>query len=283
VTVGAPWQEVGERCYRRRYASYDLNVGVVRGDDALLVLDTRCHGGEVAELLDELRVFGTRPIRWIVNSHWHFDHTFGNAAVRAVAPGAAIWGHRVMRDELLRWSDEKVDRLRVQRPEWQAELDGLEIVPPDHVVDEVARVDLGDREVVLRHFGPAHTGGDLVVFADGGRVVYAGDLVEEGASPAIGLDAHVFDWPVNNGGLHAAIADDATVVPGHGDIVDRAFVARQQAELAQVADTIRELHAAGVDAGDALTRGRGRWPFPEDDLHDAVVSGYAALAYDPGA
>jgi hypothetical protein len=62
VAIGAPWDEVGERCYRRRYESYDLNVGVVRGADALLLLDTRCHAGEVGELLDDLRVFGTRPI-----------------------------------------------------------------------------------------------------------------------------------------------------------------------------------------------------------------------------
>ena len=50
-----PWQEVGERCFRRRYASCDLNIGVVRGSDALLLIDTRCHDREAAELLDELR------------------------------------------------------------------------------------------------------------------------------------------------------------------------------------------------------------------------------------
>ena len=276
MAVAAPWQEVGERCYRRRYESYDLNVGVVRGDDALLLFDTRCHGGEVAELLDELRAFGTRPIRWVVNSHWHFDHTFGNAAVRAAAPDAAIWGHRVMRDELLRWSDDKLARLAAQRPEWQAELDAVDIVPPDHLVDEVARIDLGDREVDLRHFGPAHTGGDLVLFADDGRVVYTGDLVEEGAPPAIGLDAHVFDWPVANLALLGAVAADATVVPGHGDVVDRAFVEQQWGQLDAVAAEVRKLYAAGVDESDALAR--GHWPFALDDLHDAVRAGYAELA-----
>jgi glyoxylase-like metal-dependent hydrolase (beta-lactamase superfamily II) len=275
--VIAPWQEVGDGCYRRRYDSYDLNIGVVRGADALLVFDTRCHGGEVAELLDELRVFDARSIRWVVNSHWHFDHTFGNAAVRAAAPRAEIWGHRVMRDELVRWSEERVERLARERPEWRDELDGIEIVPPDHLVDDVARVDLGDREVELRHFGPAHTGGDLVLFADDDRVVFAGDLVEEGAPPAIGLDAHVFDWPVSNGVMLERIAADATVVPGHGDVVDRAFVVEQQNVLATVAATIRDLYDAGVAAEDALEEGRGRWPYAEDDLCDAIPCGYAEL------
>ena len=273
------WDEVGDRCYRRRYESYDLNVGVVRGADALLLFDTRCHDGEVAELLDELRVFGTRPIRWVVNSHWHFDHTFGNAAVRrAAAPNVEIWGHRVMRDELLRWGDDKIVRLSAERPEWKAELDAVEIVAPDHLVDDVARVDLGDREVRLRHFGPAHTGGDLVAFADEGRVVFAGDLIEAGAPPAIGLDAFVFDWPVSNGALIEHIDARAMVVPGHGDVVDRAFAARQRDELAAVAALIRELFDAGVARADVLASGRGRWPFPEADLHDAVERGFDQLA-----
>ena len=74
------------------------------------------------------------------------------------------------------------------------------------------------------------------------------------------------------------IPPDATVVPGHGDVVDPAFVARQLAELETVAALIRELRAAGVDADDAVAAGRGRWPFPEDCLVDAVKRGYEGRA-----
>ena len=276
-----PWQEVGSRSYRRRYESYDLNVGVVQGSDALLLFDTRCHGREAAELLDELRVFGTRPIRWVVNSHWHFDHTFGNAAIRDAAvggpsPALEIWGHRVMRDELLRWGDDARARRITERPEWERDLAAVELVPPDHLVDAAAVVDLGDRAVELRHFGPAHTGGDLVAFAD--DAVFVGDLVEESAPPAFGGDCHPIDWPLSNAALLDQIPTDSTVVPGHGDIVDRAFVARQLAELASVADLIRELHHDGVERHAALAAGRGRWPYSEAVLVDAVEQGYAALA-----
>jgi glyoxylase-like metal-dependent hydrolase (beta-lactamase superfamily II) len=281
--TGAPWQEVGERCYRRRYDSYDLNIGVVRGSDALLLVDTRCHDREAAELLDELRVFGTAPIRWIVNTHWHFDHTFGNAAVRRAAPAAEIWGHRVMRDELLRWSDDARARHTAARPEWTADFEAVEIVAPDYLVDDAAVVDLGDRSVRLRHFGPAHTGGDLVTFVDDARVVFAGDLVEESAPPSFGPDCHPLDWPVCNAAMLEHIAGDATVVPGHGDVVDRAFVARQLADLVTVADLMRELHDAGVDVNDVIAAGRGRWPFPEDCFADAVGPGYAARARETRA
>jgi glyoxylase-like metal-dependent hydrolase (beta-lactamase superfamily II) len=277
-----PWQEVGERCYRRRYDSYDLNIGVVRGSDALLLFDTRCHDREAGELLDELRVFGTRPVRWVVNTHWHFDHTFGNAAIqraqRAYAPSVEIWGHRVMRDELLRWSDETRAKLMVQRPEWAADLEAVEIVAPDRVFDDLAVVDLGDRAVRLQHFGRAHTGGDLVAFVDDAGAVFAGDLVEESAPPVYGDDSYPCDWPVCNAAMLERIAVGATVVPGHGDVVDRAFVERQLADLTIVADLIREVHDAGVAVDDAIAAGRGRWPFPEACLVHAVERGFAGLA-----
>jgi glyoxylase-like metal-dependent hydrolase (beta-lactamase superfamily II) len=274
-----PWDEVGDRCYRRRYESCDLNIGVVEGSDALLLVDTRCHDREAAELLDELRVFGTRPIRWVVNTHWHFDHTYGNAAIRRAAdPAVEIWGHRVMRDELLHWSPITIPELIDARPEWKTDLEAVEIVAPDHLFDELAVVDLGDRTVRLQHFGPAHTGGDIVAFVDDAGTVFAGDLVEESAPPAYGDDCHPCDWPVCNAALLEHVPVGATVVPGHGDIVDRAFVARQLSELAAVAELIRELHDAGVTAADAIAAGHGRWPYPERCLVHAVARGYEALA-----
>jgi glyoxylase-like metal-dependent hydrolase (beta-lactamase superfamily II) len=281
MTAGAvsPWDEVGEGCYRRRYDSYDLNIGLVRGADALLLVDTRCHDREAAELLDELRVFGTRPIRWVVNTHWHFDHTWGNAAVaRAGVTPIEIWGHRVMRDELLRLSDDARARRIAERPEWAGDYEAVEVVAPDHLVDDDAVIDLGDRGVRLQHFGPAHTGGDLVIFADDAGVVFAGDLVEEGAPPAYGGDSYPHGWPVCNAAMLERIGGEATVVPGHGDIVDRAFVAAQLADLESFAALIRELHAEGVAPADAIAAGHGRWPFPETDIVEGVERGYATLA-----
>jgi glyoxylase-like metal-dependent hydrolase (beta-lactamase superfamily II) len=277
--VGSPWQEVGDECFRRRYESYDLNVGVVRGSEGLLIFDTRCHDGEARELLEEVSCFGDRPIRWVVNSHCHFDHTFGNAAIARAVPRVEIWGHRVMRDELLRWSDHTRRNLIAERPEWRADLEAVVITPPDHLVDDVADVDLdlGDRTVRLRHFGRAHTGGDLVAFASGpagltGRAgaVFVGDLVEESAPPAYGDDCYPLDWPSCNERLLAVIPPEVTVVPGHGDVVDRAFVEHQLRALQQVAAILVELREAGVRADRALEYGRGRWPFPEQALTRAI-------------
>ena len=84
------WQEIGDRVYRMRYRSLDLNVGVVVGDDEVLVIDTRSFAAEAAELLADLRRLTRLPCRKMVNTHWHFDHCYGNATLRP----AAIWGHQ---------------------------------------------------------------------------------------------------------------------------------------------------------------------------------------------
>ena len=86
---GAGWQEVGDRVFRFRYRSMDLNVGAVLGEDEVLVVDTRSWAAEAEELLADLRALTRLPCRQVVNTHWHFDHCYGNATLRP----AAIWGH----------------------------------------------------------------------------------------------------------------------------------------------------------------------------------------------
>ncbi|MFW3170273.1 MBL fold metallo-hydrolase [Geodermatophilus sp. CPCC 206100] len=233
------FREVADGVFVRRHQSLDLNCGLVVGDGACLVVDTRSDLGEAADLAAAVRRVTAHP--WtVVNTHAHYDHCFGNAAFRP----APIWGTRGCAQavgttgeaqraarvgELLAAGDpEAADRVR------RAPLD-----PPDALVDEVAVLDVGGREVVLRFLGRGHTGHDLVVeveTAGDGNVVFAGDLVEEGAPPAF-EDAFPADWPATLGRLHALAR--GPVVPGHGAVVDAAFVGAQRADLLAVLAAVR--------------------------------------------
>ena len=88
-TTLAEWQEVGDRIYRRRYQSLDLNVGLILSDEGAIVIDSRAHHGQADELLSDIASRTRLPIRTLINTHYHWDHTFGNA----VFAGVPIWGH----------------------------------------------------------------------------------------------------------------------------------------------------------------------------------------------
>jgi glyoxylase-like metal-dependent hydrolase (beta-lactamase superfamily II) len=277
-SVGRPWTplrrsgwvEVGEGVYYRRYAPWDVNVGVVRGAEGLVVVDTRASQRQATELRGDLARLDPGPVRFVVNTHWHFDHCFGNFCF----PEAAGYGHEALPGWLAsRGEDARAEAIGAE-PDRREEMDEVVITPPRHLVSSRVVLDLGDRSVELVHLGRGHTDHDLVVLA--ASVVFAGDLVEESGPPAYGADCFPLDWPST---LRALLdrQGDGAVVPGHGQAVDRAFAEAQAGALAEVAAIVAELHAAGVPVDAALAEAAGRWPWPPEALTHAVHRGYARL------
>lgn len=264
------WDEVGPGCYRRRYERFDLNIGVVVGELGALLIDTRASGAEADELREHLQALGVEAPRWVLNTHGHFDHCLGNARFR----GAALWGHASLPAVLA-----VLDRadIAASHPEWDeaSSTEPLEVLPPDHLVTEPTVLDLGGRLIEIAYLGRGHTEGDLVVCVPDAGVVFAGDLVEEGAPPSYGPDCFPMSWPDTVDGLLARVPPGTAVVPGHGEVLDRASVQQQATEIRAVADEIRALYDAGRTAEDALAA--GAWPYPRQTLAEAVRRGFWQL------
>lgn len=240
MTSGEPWQEVGDRVFVRRHASLDLNCGLIVGHDACLVIDTRLHLGEAADLIEAIRDITPNP--WtVVNTHSHWDHCFGNAAFRP----AEIWGHAAAAADLRTTGElqrESAMRLASStgRDDIAARIQAAPIDPPDRLVNDHAAMVIGGRPLDLWFLGRGHTDGDLVVDVDcgaDGSVLFAGDLVEEGNPPSFG-DSYPFDWPSTLGRVHGLAR--GPVVPGHGAVVDADFVGHQRAELLALEVLIRQ-------------------------------------------
>jgi glyoxylase-like metal-dependent hydrolase (beta-lactamase superfamily II) len=127
----------------------------------------------------------------------------------------------------------------------------------------VQQLDLGGRTAQLLHLGRGHTDHDLVVAVPDAGVVFAGDLVEQGAPPDM-EDGVIPEWPAT---LDALLAlEPRTVVPGHGAPVDAAFVAGQRAELGEVAALYADVAEGSLSAAEATRRS----PYPDvpwPDLH----------------
>jgi glyoxylase-like metal-dependent hydrolase (beta-lactamase superfamily II) len=117
-------------------------------------------------------------------------------------------------------------------------------VVPDHPVIADVDVDLGDRRVVLTHPGRGHTDHDLAVWSPDTGVLFAGDLVEQGADPDF-TDAYPLDWPAAVTALLRLAP--RIVVPGHGNPVDAGFVTAQRDDLAALADLCQAVLTGALD------------------------------------
>jgi glyoxylase-like metal-dependent hydrolase (beta-lactamase superfamily II) len=274
--------EVADRVWVARYEWVDVNITAIGGARGLVVVDT--HGSTAAgrRVVADLRRLGAGRVAHVVNSHWHWDHTFGNAAFRASAPDAPIHAH----EEAARWLAEHGEQRRRRFAEstddpHAAEVGATEIVAPDTTFARTHRLDLGDREIELAFIGRGHTSGDIVVRVADANLLVAGDLVEESAHPWIGLDAWPLEWPTTLDALLVGTDHRTSVVPGHGVVVDPAFVRAQRRELAEIAATVRTLAGLGVPADRAAVE--GVWPWEVDErIRNAVTRGYDALS-PPGA
>ncbi len=259
-----------------RYPWLDVNVSVIAGGAGLLVLDTQASAALAREVVADLRRVSSLPVLFAVNSHVHWDHTFGNGVLQA--EGAELICHETAAETLPEHAAEvRASAAEEEEPRW-AEVAATEVVVPERTFSSAISLDLGDRFIELIHPGRGHTDGDLVVRVPDADVLLAGDLVEQtdtGNVPAFGTDCHPMEWPLSLDVVLGLTTAQSVVVPGHGAVVDREFVEEQRNLIGIVAETIRDLATRGVPVDDAL--GTAEWPYPREALGNAVRRGYEQL------
>ncbi|GIF67753.1 MBL fold metallo-hydrolase [Asanoa ishikariensis] len=284
--------EIADRVFVLRYPVFDVNVTLVVGDEAAVLVDTLSTAAQAAEVaVAARRVTGAQ---WaIVNTHHHFDHAFGNATLARQEPPPAesfpafgdpgadaaartrIWAHEeaarlLGHEETARRTAWEAVRAGSQ-PELADEVARVVVLPPNEIVLTEAALDLGGRIVVLSHFGRGHTAGDLVAHVPDADVVIAGDLVEESGPPDFG-DAYPLEWPGTVAALLRLTTPETVVVPGHGAPVGQGFVTGQHEELTELEWLIRNGHAERARVDDLARRA----PFGAA-AHVAIKRAYALL------
>jgi glyoxylase-like metal-dependent hydrolase (beta-lactamase superfamily II) len=230
------WQEIGDRVFTCRYRFLDQQIGAVLGEGEVLVVDSRATTAQALEIVADLRELTRDPVTVVVDTHWHWDHAFGNHAFRP----AVVWGHERCGPQLLRFAAKMRERIGSEMPEMTVELGEVVIDPPDRAFSETAVIEVGGRRVDLRYLGRGHTDADIVVDVPDAGVLFAGDLLESGATPYFG-DAYPLDWPETASRLLDLVR--GAVVPGHGAVGDRAFAEDQVAAFLEIARLAREVKA----------------------------------------
>jgi len=186
------------------------NIGFVVGSDGVAVIDT--GGGPTLgrDFLAALRKVTDRPIRYVVNTHMHPDHIFGNGVFQEVPETPRFVAHAKLPAALRARTDAYFDQL--ERDLGEAEARRARMIQPDILVDDRAELDLGDRRLTLRAWPTAHTNNDLTVRDDSTGAFWTGDLVFRTRMPAV--DGSAPGWRAVLDRLAAEPA--ATIVPGHG-------------------------------------------------------------------
>lgn len=262
------------------------NTTVIVGERAALVIDSCYLPSSAEQDVVQIREWTTKPVRYLVNSHWHYDHTMGNGVYRDAFPGITIVAHVETRRQIAGYNPqwfENFPRRGVQFreaitsgkdtngrtlsageiAEYGSALAGLDPVggefqalaartdlAPDVGFDSELAIDLGGREVRLLHLGRGNTAGDVVAYLPSEKILVAGDLLDHPV-PYLGGG-----YPIEEIATLVALArlDADTIVPGHGMVLKgrdaKAFLGHVTDFLrAVVAAVDAEIHRAGAGSG----------------------------------
>lgn len=271
------WIRVGRGVFQRRYQPLDISIGVVVGPTGLVIVDTRGNPAEAEEILRDVAEDFSLPVVAAVDTHAHYDHTFGNQVF--VARGIPVYGHHRIPHHFAGHEERRLEKVRNQ-PESEPDKQwaDVELTAPTMLVDAPLRIEPGGRAVELLPLAPGHTDTDLAILVPDARVWFLGDVIEQSGPPMFGSGSFPLEWPEALRSLLREIRSEDVIVPGHGSVVDRAFVETQATQLQAVADEIRAAHDAGVAPSDVRLGRQLHDHWPDSFLRSAVRDAYARLS-----
>ena len=257
------------------------NGSVIINANDVLVVDSHISPAAAWALREELKAITPKPIRYVVNSHFHYDHAHGN---QIYGPDVEIIGHEFTRAQLASGASlssrsavtnvgglaDQLEQLKKQiasapdaaeRTKREAQLQVMERhyratqaitpVPPNVTLTETMTLHRGGREIRLLFLGRAHTAGDVIVYLPRERLIATGDLLTAG--PAYLGDGYFTDWIATLDTLRRLDFD--TVLPGHGGaFTGKSKIDHFQAYLRDFWTQAQQLHKAGVAAEEAAKR-----------------------------
>lgn len=224
------------------YDDLSSNAAFLVTGDGVLVIDTRQHPLHGRDLIERIRRITDKPIKWVINTHAHGDHYYGNPAFKAT--GAAIIAHRDTVAGIIK--NEKLEFRRRQAFFKSMSLDPAEVktVLPDVTFDSRLTLELGGRKVEIMYLGPGQNPGDTLVHFPHARALYVGGPFARKNWSNMSFTPSVDGWIAL---LQKIAAMDVDMfLPGHGDVGTRQDVLDEAKLLTDVQAEVKAALAQGM-------------------------------------
>jgi glyoxylase-like metal-dependent hydrolase (beta-lactamase superfamily II) len=257
----------------------NCNTAIIESDDGVIVVDTHSKPSAAKVIVERIRALTAKPVRFVVNTHFHWDHWHGNEVYPAAYPGAEIVTNQITREAMVRKGLKRIqDHVRQMPAEvaaleaalasatpdrrarleadlklaraYHAEVKALQPALPTMVFEQTMKLYRRDREIHLLHLGRAHTEGDVFVFLPREKVVITGDAMI-GWTPYMG-DGYPEDWVGTLDRL--AQLDFDQIIMGHGAVAGRDWLRTFRNYVHDMVEAVRQEVARGATLDEAKQR-----------------------------
>jgi cyclase len=268
------WAAVAAPAYK-----VNCNAAIIEDDDGVTVVDTHSKPSAARVIVQRLRELTRKPVRFVVNTHFHWDHWHGNEVYPAAYPGAEVVTNQLTREAMVRKGLKRIqDHVRTvpaeivklradlaagspdRRPTLErdlrlaeaylAEVTALKPALPTLAFERTMTLYRRDREIHLLHLGRAHTEGDVFVYLPREKVVITGDAVI-GWTPYMG-DGYPEDWAATLDRL--AQLDFTHIIMGHGDVAGRDWLRTFRGYVHDMVEAVRRESATGATLDEVKQR-----------------------------
>jgi cyclase len=258
----------------------NCNTAIIESDDGVVIVDTHSKPSAARLIVQELRGLTTKPVRYVVNTHFHWDHWHGNEAYPAAYPNAEIITNQITREAMatkglkriqdhVRQGPGEIAQLKAdlaaagsgerraqladdlkQAEGYLAEVTALKPALPTMAFDRTMKLYRRDREIHLLYLGRAHTEGDVFVYLPKEKVVITGDAVI-GWTPFMG-DGYPEDWAATLDRL--AELDFTHMIMGHGEVAGRDWLRTFRGYVHDMVEAVRTEAMRGATLEEAQRR-----------------------------
>ncbi|MCI5177967.1 MAG: MBL fold metallo-hydrolase [Candidatus Electrothrix sp. AW3_4] len=234
--------------YTDTQSGLGVNAGIVIGDDGIVVIDTLVSAKAARSFIQDIQSVSDKPIKYVINTHYHLDHTFGNAEF--VKLGATVIAQENAKKSMKDYGNEMLKNIKEYglTPE---QMQGTELAYPVITYQKRMTLDIGGQLIELIYASHAHTEDDTLVYLPDQKILFASDILFTDHHPFLG-EGNIKEWVARLETIESM--DLNKIIPGHGPVSDKDDVKKMKEYLLLFDKKAKELAAQSDNAQDIANR-----------------------------